>query len=636
MPDWSYRTLCRPLLFRLPAAAARDFALGLVGSLARVPGGFGVIAFLGHMIPDPRLARSLLNAPVPSPVGLAGDLDIHASALGALARFGIGFIEVGPVTRQPIIGTVERDTDRRALWYPDPPPNPGAQVIDERLRRWGKLPVPLLVRLGDASDDDCREVARRLAPHAAVVVLGTLATAVREQWDAERCRRHIAVVAEASRKPLLLAVTPELADKADVWIDTLLQRRSSGVIVDGVRREPGRLLAGAPALDDVVAAVQRLRQRWAHALTIVAGGVHEPADALRLRAAGADLVQVSGGLVYSGPGLPKRVNDAWLYAEHGRDVPPPAGRAGAMSWFWTLLMGLGMLVGGLLALAIASTRVVLHYDETFSGMSRAQLTHINPRLLAFMAHDRVSLAGTMIAIGVLYPMLSWYGIRRGLHWAKVAVLASAFAGFGSFFLFLGFGYFDPFHAFVTAVLFQFLLLGLQGQLATPPATPANLREDWRWRRSQWAQLLLIIHNSALIGAGCVISAIGATHVFVAEDLEFMRTTAEALETANPRLVPLVAHDRASFGGMLIASGVGLLLPSLWGFRQGARWLWWTFLLTAAPAYAAGIGVHFAVGYTDPWHLAPAFAGALLYALALGLAWPYLGRSPDAAPRWRPR
>jgi len=44
----------------------------------------------------------------------------------------------------------------------------------------------------------------------------------------------------------------------------------------------------------------------------------------------------------------------------------------------------------------------------------------------------------------MYCGLSWFGVRRGLHWARVAVEASAFVGFASFFLFLGFGYFDPF------------------------------------------------------------------------------------------------------------------------------------------------------------------------------------------------
>ena len=79
----------------------------------------------------------------------------------------------------------------------------------------------------------------------------------------------------------------------------------------------------------------------------------------------------------------------------------------------------------------------------------------------------------MLAVGIQYLFLAWCGIRRGLHWAKLTLVASAFAGFGTFFLFLGFGYFDPFHAFVTAILFQFLLLAFQGRLATaePPRLP---------------------------------------------------------------------------------------------------------------------------------------------------------------------
>ena len=138
-----------------------------------------------------------------------------------------------------------------------------------------------------------------------------------------------------------------------------------------------------------------------------------------------------------------------------------------MSWFWALLLGTAMLLGGVLALAVAATRVVLPYDEALCGMSREQLAAINGRLLSFMAHDRVSLAGTMIAIGVFYVALALYGIRRGLLWAWAAVLSSAFAGFLSFFLFLAFEYFDPFHAFVTAVLFQFVLLALSGRLRAP-------------------------------------------------------------------------------------------------------------------------------------------------------------------------
>jgi hypothetical protein len=227
---------------------------------------------------------------------------------------------------------------------------------------------------------------------------------------------------------------------------------------------------GAAARAPALATVRLPRALAGPDATIVAGGgLHEPQDALRLLDAGADLVAIESGLVLSGPGLPKRANDAVRFAR--TEDAPSVERAPAMSWFWTLLMGLGMLLGSVLALVIAATRVVLPYDEQFVGLSRAELHAINERLLPFMTHDRVTLAGTMVTIGVLYTGLSWFGVRRGQHWAQVAVLSSAAAGFASFCLFLGVGYFDPFHAFVTAVLFQFLLMGVHGRLAEPHGLP---------------------------------------------------------------------------------------------------------------------------------------------------------------------
>jgi len=138
-------------------------------------------------------------------------------------------------------------------------------------------------------------------------------------------------------------------------------------------------------------------------------------------------------------------------------------------------------------------------------------------------------------------------------------------------------------------------------------------------------LLLVIHGFALLAAGAAISAIGVTHVFVHEDLEFMRTTADALATADPRLVPLVAHDRATLGGMLLAAGWVFLLPSLWGFRRGSAWLWWSLLVGGVIAYATAIGVHYAVGYLSVKHLLPAFGGLGLMLVGLALAYPFLCR-----------
>ena len=294
------------------------------------------------------------------------------------------------------------------------------------------------------------------------------------------------------------------------------------------------------------------------------------------------------------------------------------GRVGVASrwprdWVWIALLGFGMVLGGCLAWFVAATRVVLPYDEAFVGLSRAELEAVNGRLLAFLAHDRVTLSGTMIAIGVLYAQLAVFPLRSGEPWARRALTISASFGFASFFLFLGFGYFDPLHALVTVLLLPFFLLGLLGPRARPrPASAPVARPPGR----SWGPLLFVAVGVGLLLGGVSLALIGVTHVFVPEDLAFMGTTRAALDAASPRLVPLIAHDRASLGGALVSNGLGVLLAALWGYRPGARWLWWTLLASGVPGFVAAVGTHFAVGYTDAWHLAPALTGMALYGAAL--------------------
>lgn len=643
MPDWFYRTVSRPLLFRLPARLARDGALNFMGSLARLPLGGAVIDLLGHMRPPQQLQQSVRGLTFPSVIGLAPQLDGEVKALRALARFGFGLLEVGPVTMLPVAATqpIERRVAQQAIWLPEPLANPGLETIAQRVVRAGPLPAPLMVRVGalpdatvEESTRQAQEIIKRLSPYAAIFALATIAHAgTPEQWA-----EHLRAVIEACRQQpagprwMLLCIPTDLPkERLDTLLASALAAGCDGVVIDGsiADQRAGRLI-GRPARAVAHELTHRLRTRYGSDFALIAsGGVHEPADALTLLRAGANLVQTDSGLVYGGPGLPKRINEAMLFAVSQAASPASvvAERAVERTWFWTTLLGLGMLIGSLLALIISATRVVLPYDETFVGLTRAQLAAINPRLLPFMAHDRVSLAGTMITIGVLYLGLSG-GVRRGWHWAQQAILYSALAGFLSFFLFLGFGYFDPFHAFVTAILFQFFLLALHSRLGALRSWPVpSLHEDWRWRWNQWGQLLFVIHGGGLLAAGGAIAAVGMTSVFVPEDLEFMQTTAAALETVTPRLVPLIAHDRATFGGMLIASGLAVLLPALWGFRQGERWLWLTFCLAGPPAYLAAIGIHLGVGYLNLWHLAPVFVAFALYGCGLLLSYPYLFQPP---------
>lgn len=619
MPDWFYRTVTQPVLFRLPAGTARDFALGFLGRLSRLPAGPAAIDFLGHMRADPRLRQSFLDLDFPTAVGLGPGLDARAVALPALARFGFGFLEAGPVTLAGTAGAapMDRRIGEEALWAPDPPESLSLADAAPRVAEAARLGLPVIVRIGDPAE--APRIVRELAPHARLFSL---------PWTADPREALEAARSVSPPRPVLLLV-PADADlqEAAPRIEAAAEAGIAGLIVDGsVRAEPDGRLTGAPAREAALSRVREIRSRFGpEPLLIASGGVHEPEDALALRTAGADLVEVDTGLVYAGPGLPKRINDALLFqATRAESAPAPPERAPERTWFWTALLGAGMLFGSLLALGIALTRVVLPYDEAFVGMHRHELAAVNPRLLDFMAHDRVSLAGTMVAIGAMYLGLSLCGVRRGLHWAQQSIFVSAATGFASFFLFLGFGYLDAFHAFVTAVLFQLLLLGIHSRLGTyTPDVAPPLRGGRAWKRSLWGQFLLILHGFGLLAAGATISVIGVTHVFVPQDLEFMRTTAGALEAANPYLVPLVAHDRATLGGMLLASGWVFLLPALWGFRNGSAWLWWAMLLAGSSAYAAALGIHYTVGYTSLFHLLPVFVGWGILLLGLGLSYSYL-------------
>ena len=646
MPDWSYRTVFQPMLFMFSATTARDLALGAMGRLSRMPLGSAIIDLFGHMRPDKRLEQTIGGTVFPSPQGIGCFVDPHGVATQAMARFGVGFIEVGPIaaTRLSADKPIDRRASSRDLWIPAGAVADSVDIWQERLGR----PCPaarrlarLVVAAGTSpaqAGAECVNLLARLSPLVEGFVIATADEGLKARWaasDWEQYWRSLLDTPEIRPSPgrLWLALRADLTDtERSLIASAAISAGCRNVLIEGRIADPqGGFLIGHSALPKVRESVSALREQCGADVSLMAGGVHDPAEALELRRLGATTFLIDSGLVYSGPGLPKRLNEAVLYQEFGDQDPlPSALPIQKLTWFWTFVLGLAMLLGGFLALAIASTRVILPYDEVFVGMSREDLNLINPRLLDFMKHDRVTLAGTMLAVAVLYLFLTWKGIRKGIHWAMVSVLVSAFVGFLSFFFFLGFGYFDPFHAFITAVLFQFLLLAWQGDLGPSRFTlQPNLRETAAWRLAQWGQLLFIIHGAVLIGAGTVISAYGCTSVFVREDLEFMDVCPTDLSLANPRLIPLIAHDRASFGGMLIATGMAVLLSTLWGIREGARWQWWMLLLAGLPAYGIAIGVHLVVGYTSWWHLAPAYGGLVLLVVALVLLRPYLCGSQSA-------
>ncbi|HXA48981.1 MAG TPA: hypothetical protein VNV86_01685, partial [Candidatus Acidoferrum sp.] len=124
------------------------------------------------------------------------------------------------------------------------------------------------------------------------------------------------------------------------------------------------------------------------------------------------------------------------------------------------------------------------------------------------------------------------------------------------------------------------------------------------------RMLLLTCAGGLALAGVAIVFVGMTFVFVPQDLAFMSLTAEQILRISPRLVPVIAHDRAGFGGGLCSTG--LLVGFIAWHAPITRSFVEITLLMGICGFGAALGVHVAIGYLDFMHLAPAYAGVGMF------------------------
>ncbi|TDC74621.1 hypothetical protein [Streptomyces hainanensis] len=380
----------------------------------------------------------------------------------------------------------------------------------------------------------------------------------------------------------------------------------------------------APHVDAVTTGAEhRLRRTADPSVDAAARALDDP---------GTTVLATTSVLVHAGPGWFARVTEA---ATPARPLPTAReiGRDPRRwpAWWWGTLVGVGMICAGIGAAAIALGPVLLWYDRDHLGADLGDLRALSHHLPHFLRHDRITMAGTMVTIGVLYVGLAAGGMRRGWPWARQAYLASGWIGFPTLLYFLGLGFVEPLHTAVTAVLFPMFLAATRRR---PPGPRWSVRPegpDRERHRALVGQLLLILTGFGLLVGGATISVVGLTDVFVGSDLEFLHVTPEALEAANPRLLPFVAHDRAGFGGALMAAAVAIVLLSAWGWRRGESWVWWSLLPAAAAGFLPAVLVHGSIRYVDLWHLAPVYVGMASTATGLALARPYLcARDPTVS------
>ncbi|HEV2236069.1 MAG TPA: quinone-dependent dihydroorotate dehydrogenase, partial [Ktedonobacterales bacterium] len=222
--------------------------------------------------------------------------------------------------------------------------NAGAAAVAERLARLPHPPVPLGISLGkskitpleDAPADYLAslDLLHPYADYFAINVSspntpGLRALQERDRLDAllaalvERLRERAAAAGRARPKPMLVKVSPDLADDALAeLVAVCLARGVDGLIAtnttlarEGLRAptaEEGGL-SGRPLAERALGVVRRLHALAGDRLPIIGcGGLATPADARALLDAGATLLQLYTSFIYEGPGIARRLARALI------------------------------------------------------------------------------------------------------------------------------------------------------------------------------------------------------------------------------------------------------------------------------------------------------------------------------------
>jgi len=280
--------------------------------------------------------------------------------------------------------------------------------------------------------------------------------------------------------------------------------------------------------------------------------------------------------------------------------------------FLLSITGLMLVLSGGFAIFQSLTGYFLPQDVHALGFDANQLAAAaNIRVVRFMFHDRVAFGGALMAVGFAYWYLAEFPLKAGEAWAWWTFCISGISGFASFLTYLSYGYLDTWHGVATLLLLPVFVVGLWR------ARPARIRAADLWQPGQpmsIGRLGLGFLAAGIVAAGATIMVVGMTVVFVPQDLAFMCMTPAELQKVSSRLVPVIAHDRAGFGGGLFSTGIILLFlarhaPLTRSFVQITA-------LMGLAGFGAAVGVHPAIGYTDFTHLAPAYIGTVVFGATL--------------------
>lgn len=334
-PEMVYRSLVRPLLFRLPAETAHELALH---SLSLLPA-----SLITKRVDNPALSIKRFGLTFPNPIGLAAGFDKNGIALQPIAALGFGFIEAGTVTYHPQPGNPRprlfRLSEDQALINRAGFNNEGAAAFARRVsnrRPDCVLGVSIgkskITPLENATEDYLAsfELVYDIADYIAINVSSPNTPQLRELQQSQQLEALLSALqtrrlAMQKHVPLLVKLSPDLDRRELETIVEVIERlKIDGIIATNttVSRENLRTnmkrvaacgeggLSGRPLKDTSTRMIATLYELTRGRIPLIGvGGIFTAEDAWQKIAAGASLVQLYTGFIYQGPRIVQQINE---------------------------------------------------------------------------------------------------------------------------------------------------------------------------------------------------------------------------------------------------------------------------------------------------------------------------------------
>ena len=324
-------SLARPLLFSLAPERAHELTLSLLKSTHKM-------GLMRQNVPEKPVI--CMGIQFPNPIGLAAGLDKNGAYIDALADLGFGFIEIGTITPRPQAGNPHprlfRLPKAKAIINRMGFNNDGVDKLIENVKA-SKFKGILGINIGKNADtpvenavDDyliCLEKVYNYASYITVNISSPNTKNLRSLQSGDALtellstlkKRQLELAEENSHYvPLVLKVAPDLeAEDVQFISKQLIEFKIDGLIVtnttlsrEGVEglpfAEEAGGLSGAPVFEKSTACLTAFSKALNGEVPLIGvGGILSGEQAVAKREAGASLVQVYSGLIYTGPDLVK-------------------------------------------------------------------------------------------------------------------------------------------------------------------------------------------------------------------------------------------------------------------------------------------------------------------------------------------